>query len=510
MAALSSALLAAALLAAAQYVLRLLHSFLWVPLSLERRLRQQGIRWPPRSLLFGNAAGYRDLLAAARSAPLASFRHGGVVARATPQYTVWPARYGRPFVYWFGPRPRLVISDPELVKAAMTDSTGAFDKAASGGNNPLARQLIGEGLVGLSGETWARHRRVIAPAFNMERVKAWIPEIAATTSSVLDKWEAQVENHSEFEIDVHKGFHTLSGDVISCVAFGSSYEEGKRIFELQEEQMQLAILAMRTVYIPGFRFVPTKKNRTRQRLNTEIQSSLRKLIEINGTKCEDAKNLLGLMLSASRAGSEFRMGIDEIIHECKTFYFAGKETTANLLTWATLLLALHQDWQDKARDEVLKVCGKNERPNAENLSNLKIVTMVLKETLRLYPPAVFLNRTATRDIKLGNLDIPAGTRLDFPIIEIHHDRDVWGTDAEEFNPLRFADGKSYHLGAYLPFGIGPTICVGQNLAMVEAKVALAMTLQRFAFTVSPSYVHAPMLTFTLQPQYGAQVLVQKV
>nr|CAB3465284.1 unnamed protein product [Digitaria exilis] len=381
MAALSSALLLAALLAAAPYVLRLLHSFLWVPLRLERRLRRQGIRGPPRSLLSGNAADYRDLLAAARSAPLPSFRHDGVVARATPQYTVWPARYGRPFVYWFGPRPRVVISDPELVKAAMTDSTGAFDKAGSGGNNPLARQLIGEGLVGLTGEAWARHRRVIAPAFNMERVKAWIPEIAAITSSVLDKWEAQGESHTEFEIDIHKGFHTLSADVISCVAFGSSYEEGKRIFQLQEEQMELALLAMRTVYIPGF---------------------------------------------------------------------------------------------------------------------------------RLYPPAVFINRTATRDIKLGELDIPAGTRLDFPIIGIHHDGDVWGTDAEEFNPLRFADGKSYHLGAYLPFGIGPTICVGQNLAMVEAKVALAMALQRFAFTVSSSYVHAPMLVFTLQPQYGAQVLVQKI
>jgi cytochrome P450 len=102
---------------------------------------------------------------------------------------------------------------------------------------------------------------------------------------------------------------------------------------------------------------------------------LRKLIEINGTKCEDSKNLLGLMLSASKAGSEYKMGIEEIIHECKTFYFAGKETTANLLTWAILLLALHQEWQVKARDEVLKVCGKYEHPNAENLSDLKIVSL---------------------------------------------------------------------------------------------------------------------------------------
>ncbi|WVZ98486.1 hypothetical protein U9M48_043925 [Paspalum notatum var. saurae] len=510
MAAISSVLLLAALLAAAQYVLRLLHSFLWVPHRLARRFQRQGIRWPPRSLLSGNAAGFRDLLSVARSKPLASFRHDGVVARATPQYSVWPARYGRPFVYWFGPWPRLVVSDPEIVKAAMTDSTGAYDKSGSGGNNPLARQLIGEGLVGLSGEKWARHRRVISPAFNMERVKAWIPEIAAAASSALDKWQAEGGSRTEFEIDLHKGFHTLSADVISRVAFGSSYEEGKRIFQLQEEQMKLALLAMRTLYIPGFRFVPTKKNRTRRRLNQEIQCSLSKLIEVNGVKCEDSKNLLGLMLSASKAGSEYEMGIEEIIHECKTFYFAGKETTANLLTWATLLLALHQEWQDKARNEVLKVCGKSEHPNAENLSDLKIVTMVLKETLRLYPPAVFINRTATRDIKLGKLDIPAGTRFDFPIVDIQRDPDVWGTDAEEFNPLRFADGKSYHLGAYLPFGIGPRICVGQNLAMVEAKVALAMTLQRFVFTVSTSYRHAPTQMFTLQPQYGAQVIIQKI
>jgi cytochrome P450 len=125
------------------------------------------------------------------------------------------------------------------------------------------------------------------------------------------------------------------------------------------------------------RFVPTKKNRRRKSLNQEIRSSLRNLIKINGSKCEDSKNLLGLMLSASKAGNEFKMGIEEIIDECKTFYFAGKETTANLLTWITLLLALHQEWQDKACDEVLQVCGKCKHPSAENLSNLKIVSLLV-------------------------------------------------------------------------------------------------------------------------------------
>uniref|UniRef100_A0A0D3G7H8 Cytochrome P450 n=1 Tax=Oryza barthii TaxID=65489 RepID=A0A0D3G7H8_9ORYZ len=469
MAALLGILLVAFLAAAVPFAFRLLHSFLWVPRRLERRFRRQGIRGPPRRPLSGNAAGYRDLLAAAQSAPLASFHHA-VVARVAPHYREWPERYGRPFVFWLGPRPRLVVSDPEVVKAVLTDPTGTFDKAGSGGGNPLARQLFGEGLVGLTGEKWARHRRVIAPAFNMERIKGWISEITDITSSMLDKWEVQDEARAEFEIDVHKEFHTLIADVISSVAFGSSYEEGKRVFELQEEQLKLAILAMTTVYIPGFRFVPTKKNRRRHMLNQEVRNSLRKLIEINGRKCEDSNNLLGMMLSAT----------------------------------------LHQEWQNKARDEVLQACGKSEHPNAENLSNLKIVNMVLKETLRLYPPAMFLNRMVNRDVKLGKLDIPAGTQLHFPILDIHHDVNIWGTNADEFDPSRFAEGKSYHLGAYFPFGIGPTICVGQNLTMVEAKVALAMILQRFALVVSPSYVHAPMHGVTLQPQYGAQVLAHKI
>lgn len=136
--------------------------------------------------------------------------------------------------------------------------------------------------------------------------------------------------------------------------------------------------------------------------------------------------------------------------------------------------------------------------------------MVLKETLRLYPLAVALLRLATKDTKLGTLDIPAGTQLYIPTIAIHHDAEVWGADASEFNPLRFAEGKVHHLGSFIPFGLGPTICVGQNLALVEAKVALAMILQRFEFVVSPSYVHAPMLLLTLQPQFGAQVLFRKI
>ncbi|KAK4361950.1 hypothetical protein RND71_017191 [Anisodus tanguticus] len=446
----------------------------WTPKRIQKHFRKQGITGPKYQFLFGNL---KEIAGFTTTSWPSSFISHDILPRVLPFYHHWKKIYGSTFVIWFGPTARVTISDPALIRDIFVLKSDRFEKNES---PALVKKLEGDGLLSLKGEKWAHHRKIITPTFYIENLKLMIPMMGKSMTDMLDKWSKMSNTSGKVEIEVSEMFSTLAEDVITRIVFGSSYQDGRAIFELQAQQMVYATEAYQKV------------------LSDECPN-----------------DLLEVMIKAT--SHEYRnssnITVNDIVEECKTIFFAGKHTTSNLLTWTTILLAMHPQWQEQAREEVLRVCGAREPPSKDDLAKLKTLGMIINESVRLYPPAVAAIRRAKIDTQLGDFTLPQGTELLIPIIAIHHDQTLWGQDANEFNPARFSRGVAQaakHPMAFMPFGLGARRCVGQNLAVVQAKLAIAMILQRFSFDLSPSYQHAPTILMLLCPQHGAPIIFQKL
>ncbi|KAL3509066.1 hypothetical protein ACH5RR_028467 [Cinchona calisaya] len=497
------------------FVWRALNWVWFRPKWLEKRLREEGLRGNPYKFLYGDFKEISAMCKQAHSKPISL--SDDVVPRVVPHFLGAVKKYGKNPYLWLGLKPSVLIMDPELIKE-ITQKIYVFQKPRF---NPLTKYLA-QGILTFEGDRWAKQRKLLNPAFHVEKLKLMFPAFEICASEMLRKWEELISSKGSIELDVWPNLQTLSSDVISRTAFGGNYEEGRKIFELQREQGEHLMQAEGSAYVPGLRFLPTKRNRRMKQIAKEVDDSIREIINTRrkairaGEACED--DLLGLLVQSNseeidnHKNKEFGMTIREIIDECKLFYLGGQDTTSVLLVWTMVLLSMHTEWQERAREEVLQHFGTN-KPDIDGLNHLKIVNMILHEVLRLYPPVVMINRRTAEETKLGNMTLPAGVQLILPIMLLHHDPKIWGDDVKEFKPERFAEGVSNATKGqvvFLPFGWGPRICIGQNFAMLEAKLAITMILQRFSFELSPTYSHAPRAGVTLQPQYGAHLILHKL
>lgn len=353
------------------FVVAVIYSVWWKPKSLEKELKQQGIKGTSYKLLLGDKKEHTRLMMEAWSKPIPLSHR--IVQRVIPFYYQMVQNYGKICVTWTGTRPRLIVNDPELMRLILTDKNGHFEKTPL---NPLVN-LLTLGVSSLEREKWAKRRKIISPAFHHEKIQGMVPEFSVSCCNLVDKWKKLVGSQESYEIDIATEMQNLSADVIARSAFGSSFQEGKKIFELQKEQVVLVIEAAQAIYIPGLRFIPTKKNKRRYEIDRMIKAMLGDMIKKRENAMQNGEpfgdNLLGLLLQC-KENIDNEMTTEDVIEECKLFYFAGQETTANWLTWTIIVLSMHQDWQDKAREEVLRVCGKNKTPDHESLYHLKIVS----------------------------------------------------------------------------------------------------------------------------------------
>ncbi|XP_054817102.1 cytochrome P450 72A397-like [Prosopis cineraria] len=516
------ALLMAAILVAIRWGWNMV-KWLWLnPKRMERLLRDQGLQANPYRFWIGDLWNMVQMQEQAKSLSIPSHSHD-LAPRVYSFVHHIVKKYGKSSFMWFGPTPKLILMNPEQIKELLNRNY-EFTKRHM---NPIIK-YIGSGVGTYDGDKWTKHRKIINPAFHLDRLKTMMPTFYQSCSEMINEWEKMLSPlDGTCEMDVWPWLKNLTKDVISRAAFGSSYEEGRQIFDLLTEQAELVMNNLQRYYIPFWRFIHAKDKRRMEEIDGIVEDLLKGIIEKKekALKAGEAiikNDLLGILLESNHKQIESQgnyqnnilgMSLQEVIYECKVFYVAGQETTSALLVWTMMLLSRYPDWQTRAREEVLQVFG-NQKPDFEGFSRLKIVTMILYEVLRLYPPAIWMERSAEKEMKLGNLTVPEGMQFSIPILLLHHDQEIWGSDANEFKPERFSEGISKaakgNSVAFFPFGWGPRICIGQNFSLLEAKMALSLILQQFWFELSPIYSHAPFVAITLKPGHGVHVILHKL
>ncbi|KAL5787104.1 hypothetical protein ACOSP7_004053 [Xanthoceras sorbifolium] len=404
---------------------------------IEKQLKKQGIHGYPYRLLYGNTKEMIKLAKESASRPM-GLSHD-IVPHLNPFLHKLAATYKRIFVVWFGTTPRVAVMDPKLIKAILTDKSGDIKKTEM---NQIVK-LSGSGIASYEGEKWVKHRKIIHPAFHIDKLKEMLPAFSRCSDELIEKWNKLVRAAGSCELNVYPEFQKLNGEYITRTAFDSNFEEGSLIFSLQKEQAKLVLRSQLIMNFPLLRFLPTKVNKRMKQIYGEVRVLLGGIIDKRVKSMQmgdnEKEDLLGLLLKSNMKelqdnyqNSNAGMTTEDIIEECNTFYTAGSDTIVNLLTWSMVALSMHQNWQELAREEVLKILGKN-KPTFDDLNHLKLVNMILLEVLRLYPPTSIVRRT-TRKTKLGDFYLPAGVELFIPLHTVHRNPEQWGEDALEFNP----------------------------------------------------------------------------
>ncbi|KAH9673506.1 cytochrome P450 714A1 [Citrus sinensis] len=505
-------------------LLKLIKKWLLKPNRIRSMLSKQGVGGPKPSLFFGNVKDIQKIesLLNPLSSPSSSsgpVSHQDWVLSIFPHLQKWTRDYGGIYMFSTGSQQHLFVNRPELIKELKMHKS--LDLGTPGYLSKALEPMLGSGIIKANGQQWAHQRRLIAPEFFPHKVKGMIGLMEGCTMSMISKWQSLLTESKGGVLDllIDQDLRSLSADIISRACFGSSYAQGKSIF-LKLRAMQEVMSKPNLLFgLPNIRWLPTQSNREIRRLKKEVEDLILKVVKDRQEESlkdgKNSKDLLQMILESADADNELHQYIHKtdrfIVDNCKNIYFAGYETTALSASWTLMLLALHPEWQERVRAEAIEMLAlANACPRESGWSEL---TMVVQESMRLYPPSVVMAREAFADIKLGDFVVPKGLHIWSLIPALHRDPENWGADSNEFKPERFANGISEackYPQTYIPFGTGTRLCVGQNFAMLELKIMLSLLLSRFSFSLSPNYIHSPVFKMLLIPKHGMRLLVKRV
>jgi cytochrome P450 len=472
-------------------------------------LRAQGIKGEPFVPLIGQIS------------QLYRYREADMLMRF---YEDLVKKHGNVFLFGYGPIVRFVVNEPDLIADVLSRNNAQYyTKPPITGT--VFRPVMGShNLLVAEGDEHERARRMINPAFHHNNLKSMISIITDRTGKTI---ESIFRESNEKQVDLQVLFNTLTLSIIVSTAFGSDLETNANAKDIMSRVLSEALGAViyRTLrmvnQIPFLSKLPFWKKNILDNGGRIIAEFVDQIIidrrEGRSTSMSNGPDLLDLLLSAvDNEGLPFND--QEIKDQALSFVVAGSETTGNLMVWLLYILMTHDDVLQACRDEINKVLPNGIEPSNEHLADLVVCEAIINETLRLYPPAPIMVRYCIHEHTIGTehqLHIPVGADVAINSYILHRRSDLWPRPLEfdytrwMRDPKTGLKPKLSHPFAYLPFAAGPRNCIGQNFALLEAKILLAMFVQRCNFKLIPGQKIVPDIQITLRTKYGLLANISK-
>lgn len=403
----------------------------------------------------------------------------------------WAREFGDIFYYRAFWLHVYFLNDPDLIEAVLIRNAGNFQKDRVIQNS---RWFFGQGLLTNEGESWLRQRRLSQPAFHRERISSYATIMTRYSEEMLGSWRAGETR------DIHQDMMRLTLRIVVRCLFGVEPEELGPLSSAVNVLMRNTTGA-RMLLPPIARYLPTPTMTLVRRAVRQMDESVYGIIASRRTSKCDSGDLLSMLINA-RDQDGTGMSDKQLRDEVLTFLLAGHETTALALSWTWHLLSENPQVEHQVHTELRRVLGERS-PEFRDLPALSFSERVIKESMRLYPPAWSLARTAVSDFEIRGYRIPAGANVVMSQWIMHRNPKYF-RDPESFDPDRWLDPAMQKLPkfAYFPFGGGPRICIGNTFAMMEAVLLLATIAQRFQLRTLPGHPIIPSPSFTLRPKYG--------
>lgn len=418
------------------------------------------------------------------------------------------ARYGDTYSFHLGGVQKGIMSArPEVIQHVLQKNHRNYRKSPIHFDK-LAR-FLGNGLLTSDGDYWLRQRRLIQPGFHRKRLEGLAAVMNIEIARFMDRLEEKTGLNPT--IDMSHAMMELAFRVVARALFSADLPEDK-LLELSRNITELQAFIIRLIRQPYLEWWFQLSGKTDFHLQMAARSRSVVADIIRQRRQSDAvhDDLLQMLLDARYEDSGEGMTEEQLIDESLILFVAGHETTANALAWTWHLLSQHPDAVQGLRDEHQRVLA-GRLPGFDDLPRLEYTLQVIEEAMRLYPPAWVTDRVAIEDDVVDGVHIPAGAMIALSIYGVHHSEKHWDAP-ESFRPVRFSkeNKATQHPYAYLPFGGGPRLCIGNSFALMEMQLILVQMLRRFEVEAVPGQTIIPQALITLRPKYGLQMKVMKI